>query len=260
MPIDAPIHVNEANLPRVLGAGLPVLLVFWRRECAPCDQLAPALDRLARSTAGRALIAKINVADEPRLAQRYAIDRLPTIVFAKAGQEIGRALGAAPEADLTAWLEYLTGTRSARPPVPSGPSMPLPGAAAAPPPPSSEASRSAATAHGEPGPSAHPITVTDATFDQLIRASQTPVLVDFWAEWCGPCKMIAPAVADLAREFAGRAVVGKLNVDQNPRTASRYGVMSIPTLLIFKNGQVVDQIVGAQPAPVLRQRLARQVG
>jgi len=70
----------------------------------------------------------------------------------------------------------------------------------------------------------------------------------------------APAVADLAREFAGRAVVGKLNVDQNPRTASRHGVMSIPTLLIFKNGQVVDQIVGAQPAPVLRQRLARRVG
>ena len=70
----------------------------------------------------------------------------------------------------------------------------------------------------------------------------------------------ALAVADLAREFAGRAVVGKLNVDQNPRTAGRYGVMSIPTLLIFKDGQVVDQIVGAQPAPVLRQRLARQVG
>ena len=81
MPIDAPIHVNEANLPRVLGAGLPVLLVFWRRECAPCEQLAPSLDRLAKNYAGRGLIAKINVADEPRLAQRYAIDRLPTVVF-----------------------------------------------------------------------------------------------------------------------------------------------------------------------------------
>ena len=259
MPIDAPIHVNEANLPRVLGAGLPVLLVFWRRECAPCDQLAPSLDRLAKSTAGRGLIAKINVADEPRLAQRYGIDRLPTIVFTKDGQEIGRALGAAPEADLAAWMEYLTGARSARPPIPTGPSMPLPGSTSAPPPPSSGASRPSSAA-GEAGNAAHPVTVTDATFDQLIRASQTPVLVDFWAEWCGPCKMIAPAVADLAREFAGRAVVGKLNVDQNPRIASRYGVMSIPTLLIFKNGQVVDQIVGAQPAPVLRQRLARQVG
>jgi len=261
MPIDAPIHVNEANLPRVLGAGLPVLLVFWRRECPPCDQLAPSLERLAKSTAGRALIAKINVADEPRLAQRHGIDRLPTSVFIKDGQEVGKALGVAPEADLAAWFEYLTGATYVRPPVPTGPSMPLPGSTSAPPPPSSGASRpfGAATAGGS-GNASQPITVTDATFDQLIRASQTPVLVDFWAEWCGPCKMIAPAVADLAREFAGRAVVGKLNVDENPRTASRYGVMSIPTLLIFKNGQVVDQIVGAQPAPALRQRLARQVG
>jgi thioredoxin 1 len=256
MPIDAPIHVNETNLPRVLGAGLPVLLVFWRRECAPCDQLAPVLDRLAKSTAGRALIAKINVADEPRLAQRYAIDRLPTIVFAKDGQEIGKALGAAPETDLAAWLDYLTGSRGTSPPVPSGPSIPLPGSTSAPPP----SSTGSAAASGGAGNAAHPITMTNATFDQLIRAGQTPVLVDFWAEWCGPCKMIAPAVADLAREFAGRAVVGKLNVDENPRIASRYGVMSIPTLLIFKNGQVVDQIVGAQPAPVLRQRLARQMG
>ena len=85
MPIDAPIHVNEANLPRVLGAGLPVLLVFWRRECPPCDQLAPSLERLAKSTAGRALIAKINVADEPRLAQRYGVDRLPTLIFTQGG-------------------------------------------------------------------------------------------------------------------------------------------------------------------------------
>jgi thioredoxin 1 len=259
MPIDAPIHVNEANLPRVLGAGLPALLVFWQRECSPCDQLAPSLDRLAKSTAGRALIAKINVTDEPRLAQRYGVDRLPTVVFTKDGQEVGKALGAALEADLAAWLEYLTGLRSARPPVSTGPSVPLSGSTSAPPLPPTGANRPSSAAGGV-GNAAHPVTVTDANFDQLIRTSQAPVLVDFWAEWCGPCKMIAPAVADLAREFAGRAVVGKLDVDQNPRTAGRYGVMSIPTLLIFKNGQVVDQIVGAQPAPVLRQRLARQVG
>ena len=267
MPIDAPIHVNEANLPRVLGAGLPSLLVFWRRECAPCDQLALSLERLAKSCAGRALIAKINVTDEPRLAQRYGVDRLPTIVFTQDGQEVGKALGAAPEADLAAWLDYLIGIRSTRPPVPTGPSMPLPGSSSAPPPspsgasrPSGAAAAGGAATSGGSGSASQPITVTDATFDQLIRAGQRPVLVDFWAEWCGPCKMIAPAVADLAREFAGRAVVGKLNVDENPRTAGRYGVMSIPTLLIFKNGQVVDQIVGAQPAPVLRQRLARQMG
>ena len=85
------------------------------------------------------------------------------------------------------------------------------------------------------------------------------VVVDFWAVWCGPCKMIAPHVAALAKEFAGRALVGKLNVDENPRTAGQYGIMSIPTLLIFSGGKVVDQIVGAQPAAALRQRLERHV-
>ena len=101
--------------------------------------------------------------------------------------------------------------------------------------------------------------LNDSNFDQAIN-SDKPVLVDFWAEWCGPCKMIGPLVEELAGDYEGKAVVAKLNVDENPRTQARYNVMSIPTLYIFKNGQVVDQIVGAQPLPVLQQRLARQVG
>ncbi len=258
MPIDAPVHVNEANLPRVLGAGAPLMLVFWRRDCAPCDQLAPSLDSLARRYAGRALVVKANVTDEPGLARRYGVDRLPTVILIKEAQEAARAIGAAPEGEWTAWLDYLTGARRDRPALPSGPSVPLSGPAS--PPSAPPRTKSQASEAGTGSGTEQPITITDATFDGLLRESQAPVLVDFWAAWCGPCKMIAPAVADLAREFAGRAVVGKLNVDQNPRTAGRFGVMSIPTLLIFKNGQVVDQIVGAQPAAVLRQRLARQVG
>jgi thioredoxin 1 len=93
----------------------------------------------------------------------------------------------------------------------------------------------------------------------MVMHADTPVLVDFWAQWCGPCHMIAPAVEDLAREFSGKLLVGKLNVDENPRTAARYNIMSIPSLLIFNNGQVVDQIVGALPAPALRQRVMRHV-
>jgi thioredoxin 1 len=107
---------------------------------------------------------------------------------------------------------------------------------------------------------AEPVIITDANFEQVVLRSSVPVMVDFWAVWCGPCKMIAPHVAGLAQEFAGRAVVGKLNVDENPRVAGQYGIMSIPTLLIFKGGKVVDQIGGAQPAQVLRQRLSRVAG
>jgi thioredoxin 1 len=100
--------------------------------------------------------------------------------------------------------------------------------------------------------------LTDSTFDQTIK-SDKPVLVDFWAEWCGPCKMIGPVVEELAGEYEGKAVVAKLNVDENPETAAKFGIRSIPTLLVFKGGQVVDKQIGAVPKSVLAQKLAAQV-
>jgi thioredoxin 1 len=259
MAIDAPVHSNEANFSRVLNAGLPVLVVLWRKNCAPCEQLNPALDRLAKTYAGKALVVKVSADDEAGLARRLNVPQLPGLVFFKQGQEAGRGAGAVSEQDLAAWLDYLTYGGS-QPPAPSGPSVPFAGAtngastgpaygqqqAPQPPP------RSAGA-----GVKSEPIVLTDSNFDQVVRQSTVPVLVDFWAVWCGPCKMIAPHVAALAQEFAGRAVVGKLNVDENPRVAGQYGIMSIPTLMIFSDGKVVDQIVGAQPAQVLRQRLAR---
>ena len=100
-----------------------------------------------------------------------------------------------------------------------------------------------------------PLTVTDDSFAADVLASETPVLVDFWAAWCGPCHMIAPALEELARDFAGRALIAKLDVDANPVTAQRYGVQSIPLLIFFHNGREVDRVVGAQPAHVLRQKV-----
>jgi len=109
--------------------------------------------------------------------------------------------------------------------------------------------------------SGKPQAVTDATFvsDVIEASSSAPVLVDAWAEWCGPCRMIAPALDQLAVESAGRYKIAKLNVDENPRTAAQFGIRSIPTLLIFKNGQLVDQIIGAAPKQTIAARLQAQI-
>tara|TARA_Y100000588_G_scaffold329096_1_gene365046 strand:+ start:194 stop:538 length:345 start_codon:yes stop_codon:yes gene_type:complete len=90
----------------------------------------------------------------------------------------------------------------------------------------------------------HTETLSDNNFDQSVIKSTVPVLVDFWAEWCGPCRMIAPTVDELAQDYKDKIVVGKLNVDDNPNTAMQFGIRSIPTLLLFKNGEVVESIVG----------------
>ena len=100
-----------------------------------------------------------------------------------------------------------------------------------------------------------PIQFTDGNFDVEVLKSNVPVLVDFWAVWCGPCKMIAPIVEELATEFDGKAKIGKLDVDENQQTAIKYGVRSIPTILIFKDGQLKDTIIGAVPKQNIVQRL-----
>lgn len=100
--------------------------------------------------------------------------------------------------------------------------------------------------------------ITDANFEEIIN-SEKPVLVDFWAEWCGPCKMIGPVVEELAGDYDGKAVIGKVNVDENPGVSAKFGIRSIPTLLVFKNGEIVDKQIGAVPKGVLSQKLDAQL-
>ena len=100
-----------------------------------------------------------------------------------------------------------------------------------------------------------PVEVNDSNFDQMVLQSKTPALVDFWAAWCAPCRMVAPVVEELAGEYQGKVNMVKLNVDENPKTASQYGIMSIPTLLIFKNGAPVSNIVGFRPKAELKRSL-----
>ena len=100
------------------------------------------------------------------------------------------------------------------------------------------------------------LTLTDATFDESIGAADTPILIDFWAEWCGPCKMISPVLEDIAKEHGTRIQIAKLNVDDNPNVARRYDVMSIPTLLVIADGEVKKRLVGAKGKPQLLEELA----
>lgn len=101
--------------------------------------------------------------------------------------------------------------------------------------------------------------ITDANFEELVLKSDKPVLVDFWAEWCGPCRMVGPIVEELANEYGDTAVIGKVNVDHNSNITIEYGIRNIPTLLIFKNGEVVDKQVGAVAKNVLKGKLDAQL-
>ncbi|MBX7235603.1 MAG: thioredoxin [Caldilineales bacterium] len=246
MPIDTPIYTSRHSIDRVLSTGLPLVLVFSQPASALSRQLDPTLNTLAGDYAGKVLFAKLDIGEEPELGQKFGISQLPSLVFIRNSRAEATAAGVIAEPDLRRWCDYLA-RGGDRPPVPSGraETMRMPEPAAAPP-------------AAAPSTGGKPITLTDATFNDTI-AGDTPVLVDFWAPWCGPCRMVAPTVEALAREFDGKLVVGKLNVDENQRTAQRYGIMSIPTLMIFRQGKAIDQVVGALPAPALRQRVLPHV-
>jgi len=244
MSINTVIHTNRHSIDRVINAGVPTALVLWEQARPLPSSLEAELDHLAAHYAGKALIAKIDARDEPDLLRRFGVSQAPAVAYLRNGQTLERTQANDP-AVIRAWLAHIVdgAPRPARSPASE----------------SSTRANGARPAGSSPvGEQATPVTLTDANFAQVVSGS-LPVLVDFWAPWCGPCRMVAPSVEQLAREFGSRAVVGKLNVDENPAVASRYNIMSIPTLLIFKNGAVVDQIVGVQPLEALRQRLARHV-
>ena len=101
--------------------------------------------------------------------------------------------------------------------------------------------------------------ITDATFEEVVLKSDKPVLVDFWAEWCGPCRMVGPVVEELSNEYDGKVVIGKVDVDSNPEVSLKFGIRNIPALLFFKDGEIVDKQIGAVPKSVLAEKLDKQL-
>lgn len=245
---DTPIRTSAQNLDRVLAAARPMALVFEIPGCAPCQSLEPTLTQLARDYAGRALIVRVEDANEGNLATRFRLTSAPTLIFWQNGKEIARIEGAADAAAIRSYMEFLIGAGNAPAPT-TGPAVPLRGQAA--PPPSSKQQPPSSKENGQP------VVVTDASFGDLVLMSPLPVLVDFWAPWCGPCRMVSPIVEELGRAYAGRLRVAKVNTDENPMNASRLGIMGIPTLIFFKNGREVDRVVGAVPKPTLQSRLEK---
>jgi thioredoxin 1 len=231
---DSVLASNDLSLDRVLKACLPVAMVIYDREL-PAN-LRQAMDDLARRHAGKALIVMLARSDAPQAASRFDVTQFPALVTIRAGQTVTTQAGVQPS-DLDSHIAHLLG---------AGP-LPAPRAAAA--------ASSSVKLESTQGP----LSVNEANFDREVLQADRPVLVDFWAPWCGPCHRVAPTVEALAREQARVLKVAKVNVDENPGLAGKYRTMSIPTMIVFKGVREVDRWVGALPESAIRSRVARWI-
>lgn len=234
---NTPLITSDQSIDRVLAAGQPVLLVFFNDALPP--PLEQTMKQLAQTHAGKLLVVQVPRKDGQAAARKYEITQFPALVTVRDGQTLTKAQAISPQ-DLQQHAAFLLGQG----PKPR-PKQPTNG---------KTASRSTASNGGQPR------AATDATFEQEVMRSPQPVLVDFWAPWCGPCRMVEPILEKLAHDMAGRLRVVKVNVDQNPRTAQRFGVQSIPTMMVVNNGQIADRWAGALPESALRSRVMPFLG
>ena len=235
MPVlDTPITTDDTNLRKVLAQKLPVLLYLYDSRQKADKPTDDAVASLAKKHSGALLVARVDVATNPETHRQYGSLPTPAVVTLAPGlfgRKVKSQAGNVRPADVRAHADYLLD----KGPEPSARQQ-------------AEAPRPASNGGGKTAPSA----VTDANFKKVVLNSDRPVLVDFWAPWCGPCRMIAPVLEELAAQHAGRVRIVKLNVDENPATAQQYGVRSIPTLILFRDGQPVERQVGANASAVRR--------
>lgn len=251
---DTPLFSSDQSVDRVLKSGLPVLLVFLNRPTLP--GLEQALKSLAKQHAGNLLIVQMDMNESVETARRFAIHASPALVAWKNGQVHSQAANITAD-DLGQHASFVLG----KGPKPGQKTQPQPSTAGANPGgPFSNGNRpSPAQSSYASKSGGYPLTVTDASFEQEVMRSSLPVVVDFWAPWCGPCRMVAPTLDKLAGEWNGKVKIAKVNVDENPRVAGQYGVQSIPTMMVVINGKIVERWAGALPEPALRSRLSAAI-
>jgi thioredoxin len=223
MPVfDTPITTDDQNLSKVLGQKLPVVLYLYDQSNPKVEQ---TLRDLAHEHSGKLLVARVDAGKNAQTYAQYRKPQLPALLTLDEGAVESRAENIQP-ADVEEHVDFLLGL---------GP-KPLENAGRA---------------------TSGTIPVSDASFSRDVLQSAVPVLVDFWAPWCGPCHTVAPTLERLAQQYAGKIKIAKLNVDENPQTAQQYRAMSIPMLLMFKDGKLAGKLVGAHPKPNIEQ-LIRQ--
>lgn len=231
---DVVLASNDMSLDRVLEAGLPVALVFYHKDL-PSD-LRQAMDELAQQYAGSVLVITLAQSDASKAISRFNVRQFPSLVTVRDSKTVTRQENVRA-GDIKPHIAYLLGQG------------PLPNVRTADQP----------KADSRQADAKSPIPVSEANFEREVLRADIPVLVDFWAPWCAPCRMVEPVLNSLAREQAGTIKVAKVNVDENPNLAGRYGAMSIPTMLVMVGGREVDRWVGALPESALRNRVARWI-
>lgn len=229
---DVPLTLsNRADLDKALQIDRPILLYLSNGDTVRAD-VKTELEKVARENAGRIQVVKVEADKTPDIAERFEMGKYPLLIGWARGQVVGRR-NRPWGTDIQGMIDVLQDYAPAAP--------------------------VAATKPVIEKVDNKPVKVTDKTFEKEVMNSKVPVLVDFWADWCGPCKQIAPTLEKLAGEFAGKIRIAKVDVDANPGLQQAFHVQSIPTLMFVKNGKIVGQQAGALPEHTLRSAIQQLI-
>lgn len=226
--LDMPITSDDRGLKKVLGQKQPAIVVLFDGSDKKDKPLLDAMKREAKKNAGELLVVRVDVSENPNTLAKYDHPEVPALVAltpAFFGRKIKSSAESIRPSDFRAHVDHLLND------------APLP-----------EETPHQNNSNGSG--SKKPVKVTEATFRKEVLRSKKPVLVDFWAVWCGPCQTVAPYVDRVANEYSGKLKVAKVNVDENPRLSGQFAVQSIPTFMIFEGGQPVARIAGANPTTI----------